>query len=335
MKIYRRLVLQWLDDGSFARVEEDSYEYKGPVALCGGGTSVSYKTPEASKEEKAYYAALTAKINEPAVQTENEKLLEEYTKQILQQEVANLPAQQEYQAASLDLLKQQIAYTSKQLQNLSDAQELGDITGELTQEQKDLFNQMETDAITTLTNSVNREQREVVDTAIADLVGRGVLQGSIGEKIISKIGTEATRLISEGTSSISQSKNAQELAAIESNANRQLQLRSLVQQGILSREQAAQNMALGGYAQSTQPFLTATQATQYAQGLSSQWQNQQLAGLQSTYANQLAFRGQQGTNALNAAISSSQANAQGSAGLMGGLGSLAGSGAIAAAIFAA
>lgn len=42
MKIYERIVLDW--DGTV--LEEDSFEYEGPVTLCGGGGGKG-KTPEA------------------------------------------------------------------------------------------------------------------------------------------------------------------------------------------------------------------------------------------------------------------------------------------------
>ena len=41
MKIYERIVLDW--DGTV--LEEESFEYTGPLALCGGGGKKS-KTPE-------------------------------------------------------------------------------------------------------------------------------------------------------------------------------------------------------------------------------------------------------------------------------------------------
>jgi len=42
MKIYERIVLDW--DGRV--LEEDSFEYEGPVALCGGGGGKRSKTPD-------------------------------------------------------------------------------------------------------------------------------------------------------------------------------------------------------------------------------------------------------------------------------------------------
>ena len=42
MKIYERIVLDW--DGTV--LEEESFEYTGPVALCGGGGGKTSKTPE-------------------------------------------------------------------------------------------------------------------------------------------------------------------------------------------------------------------------------------------------------------------------------------------------
>ena len=42
MKIYERIVLDW--DGTV--LEEESFEYTGPLALCGGGGGKKSKTPE-------------------------------------------------------------------------------------------------------------------------------------------------------------------------------------------------------------------------------------------------------------------------------------------------
>ena len=42
MKIYERIVLDW--DG--AVLEEESFEYTGPLALCGGGGGKKPSTPE-------------------------------------------------------------------------------------------------------------------------------------------------------------------------------------------------------------------------------------------------------------------------------------------------
>ena len=42
MKIYERIVLDW--DGTV--LEEESFEYTGPLALCGGGGGKKPETPE-------------------------------------------------------------------------------------------------------------------------------------------------------------------------------------------------------------------------------------------------------------------------------------------------
>lgn len=39
MRIYTRVVYSWQPDGTLSQEEADSYEYYGPVALCGGGKS--------------------------------------------------------------------------------------------------------------------------------------------------------------------------------------------------------------------------------------------------------------------------------------------------------
>jgi hypothetical protein len=42
MKIFERIVMDW--DGN--TIEEQSFDYEGPVALCGGGGGKKPKTPE-------------------------------------------------------------------------------------------------------------------------------------------------------------------------------------------------------------------------------------------------------------------------------------------------
>lgn len=42
MKIYERIVLDW----DVTVLEEESFEYTGPLALCGGGGGKKPKTPE-------------------------------------------------------------------------------------------------------------------------------------------------------------------------------------------------------------------------------------------------------------------------------------------------
>ena len=128
------------------------------------------------------------------------------------------------------LAKEQIAYTSRRLEEIQEARRLADMTGSLTSEEKKMFDEMESSAVANLKSQVNKQTEEVWDTAIADLVNRGVLQGTVGSTILGEIGSESLQMIAEGVNTIRGEKNAQMLTTIEGNKNRALTWQQMLTQ---------------------------------------------------------------------------------------------------------
>lgn len=124
---------------------------------------------------------------------------------------------------SYNLAKDQISYVSRRLSEIEEARNLGKITGTLTSGELKLFDEMETSAVENLKSQVNKETEEVWDRAIADLVNRGVLQGTVGSKILGTIGSDSLQMIAEGVNNIRIAKNTNILTVGEANKNRAMQ----------------------------------------------------------------------------------------------------------------
>ena len=132
------------------------------------------------------------------------------------------------------------------------------MAGTLTSDEKKMFDEMETSAVANLKSQVNTQTQEVWVTAMADLVNRGVLQGTVGEKILGEIGGRSNVAIAEGVNTIRGQKNSQMLSTMEGNKNRALQEQQMLtneslgllgfgtgQQTMLSNENiTAENRAL-------------------------------------------------------------------------------------------
>lgn len=113
----------------------------------------------------------------------------------------------------LRLAKEQIAYASRRLKDIEEARKLGGITGTLTSEDKRIFQEMEDSAVSNLKSQVNSQTQDVWNTALSDLVNRGVLQGTVGQKILGTISSENVRTIAEGANAIRGQTNSNMLNA--------------------------------------------------------------------------------------------------------------------------
>ena len=156
------------------------------------------------------------------------------------------------------LAKEQLAYASRRLGDIEQARKLANMAGTLTSDEKKMFDEMETSAVANLKSQVNTQTQEVWVTAMADLVNRGVLQGTVGEKILGEIGGRSNVAIAEGVNTIRGQKNSQMLSTMEGNKNRALQEQQMLtneslgllgfgtgQQTMLSNENiTAENRAL-------------------------------------------------------------------------------------------
>ncbi len=125
-------------------------------------------------------------------------------------------------AESTALAREQISYASRRLSEIEEARSLGNTSGTLTSEEQAMFDEMETSAVSNLRSQVNSQTEDVWNTAIADLVNRGVLQGTVGDKILGTIASENVKTIAEGTTTIRGTSLANQLNAIQANKNRAL-----------------------------------------------------------------------------------------------------------------
>ena len=306
MKIYTKIILS-IETGEIRH--EESYDHKGSVSLCKGGGAV-YAPPAPPKtaveqETEALYLQMLKDMNTKTgayAPTELDKLTEEYGTTVLKDYIENMPAEKEFREKSLALLTQNLEFQAKQLQNLEDMQALGEITGDLSQEEKDMFQTMADQANEKIADFVNREQSDIMETAIANLVDRGVLQGGVGVQILSKIGERAQELIAQGASDVETQKLSNMLATIEGNKNRAIQWAGV---GI-SQQQIISGIASSSYAQASQPLVTATGAQQYASGLQQAYSQSAVSGYGAFLGNVSAERTSQAERSLQAAIATSQ-----------------------------
>lgn len=254
-----------------------------------------------------------------------------YRQAILDYQTAQLPAEQAYRTASLALLtaqvEAQIAGQAKELQRQQDMFELANITGDLTSEEKGMFQQMADNTIAKITNSLNKEKVDVMDTAIANLVDKGVLQGSIGAEVLGKIGERTQELLAQATTDVETQKMTSMLQTIEANKNRALQWYGMGMQVSQIRTGIAQYGYQG--ATTSQDYLgSAIGSQQYAAGLQASV-NQNVLGAQGSLLGSWASQRESEANrALQASIANAQTRAQSSAGMWGAFGNIAGLGAL-------
>ncbi len=125
-------------------------------------------------------------------------------------------------AETTALAKEQIAYTSRRLTEIEQARKLGNMTGTLTSDEKRMFQEMEDSAVANLKSQVNAQTQDVWNTALSDLVNRGVLQGTVGERILGVISSENVRTVAEGVNTIQGQMNLNRINVQETNKNRAL-----------------------------------------------------------------------------------------------------------------
>lgn len=195
------------------------------------------------------------------------------------------------------LVKEQIEYTSRRLTEIEEARKLADMTGTLTSAELKMFDEMEASAVDNLKSQVNAQTEDVWNTALADLINRGVLQGTVGQKILGVISSENVRTIAEGVNTIRGQKNLGELNAMEANKNR-----AMTWQNMLTQESMGLLGVGQGYAQ------LASQEASAQLNASTQWN---IAGLDAQ--TKLAVAGMQ----AGAATTASQYGAWGNLGVAG------------------
>lgn len=322
MKIYTKLII----DIETGRTEyEDWYDYEGPLLIAKGDVNVPAPPPksETELESEALYLQTLKDMNAKTgafAPSELDKLTEQYGVEALKGVIEQMPQEAEYRKKTLELLTQNLEFQTIQLQKLADMQQLGEITGDLTQEEKDMFQTMADTATQKISDAVNREQSDIMEEAVASLVDRGVLQGGVGVQVLSKIGERAQELIAQGASDVETTKLSNMLATIEANKNRAIQWAGVG----MNQQQIISGIASSGYAAASQPLATATQAGQYAAGLRESYGKDVLGGYSTWLGQQSGERQTQYQGALQGAIQTAQNQAGIAGSQWGALGSLAG-----------
>ena len=310
----------------------------------GGTTVVAPPTPEPTPEELAIQREILSIMQEDRVPTENELKIEEYTLQLIEDQISALPINQEYREMALEMARMQFdEYTSPaaearratekeywefRLEGIQKAKELGEITGDLSDQEMAALDTMYGTAQANLETSLQRGVDNILPSVVAEMVDRGVLQGDIGAKAIADVYERKAELLSEGTLSLEGQKASSILAMGEAQKNRQLQLQQLLQSGLISGEQAdqlyAQNAwgAVGGQGALAQQSMLSAQ--QFASGLSQQWEQSKLNAGIAQWGQMAGMRGAEADRALQAAIATAEAESAASASKWGALGSVGG-----------
>jgi len=322
------------------------FDWVGDVLGIGGGdvTVNAPTTPAPTETETAIQQEILKLLQTEKEPTKLDQMWDQYGEAVLKQAIDALPMSAEYQQMAYDLMKEQydyykspeyqkqkelsLALTEYQLNAIQAAKGLGEITGDLSDQEMESLNTMESNAVTTLTETINREHKEVFETLMTQLVDRGVLQGSVGAQAIADVRKRADELITSGTRDIVTAKMSNILGLQESKRNWQLNLQDLVQRGVISGEQAVNQWAQSGISSATGQQNISQQlsqaAQQYAGQLTTQWDTSKLSGAISQWGSMAGMRASEATNALNAAIAQAQARASETASKWGAVGNIAG-----------
>jgi len=313
----------------------------------GGGDTIiqAPATPAPSATENAILEQILAQMTAPA--TAEQQAMTQYTMKLLENQIANLPMQQEYQQMALDLMRQQVADLTSpealaqkqvqgelaqwQLEGIKQVREMGAISGELSASELSSLDTIEQNAINTLQTNVGIDARKVMSTVVSEMVDRGVLQGDVGAKAIADVQDRQNELLTQGISSIESTRMGLQLGLQSDKANRDLAWRQALMSGAITTGQYQQGIqadlgrTLSGISSSSQSLES--QALQYGSGLSQQYTLGKLNAGISQWGQMASMRGNEANRALQAAIASAEATASGKASSYGAMGSMIGAGA--------
>lgn len=288
--------------------------------------NVTVSTPAATPEEVDIQKQMLELMKQDRQMTPYQEEMQGYAKTIAQAAVEQIPQLQKMNEYEMQLFERQLAEldspaaqlrrqveTSQlewQLARIEEAKSLGEITGDLSEQEMTALDTMANNAITTMTQNVNRELNDVMGKTIADLTNRGVLQGDVGATQMAKVQERALELISTGTAGIESQKMANIIQLGEAQKSRQLQMQQMVQQGTITRAQMDQSLAggllnyAGGQQQYAQQYAQA--ADQFSSGLSQQWDQSRVNAGLSAWGLMAGIRGDEAKRQLGAAIATGQ-----------------------------
>jgi hypothetical protein len=272
MKIYNRVVID-VESGKI--VEEDSFEYSGPLVELKGDTTVA--APQKTSTEEAtdaaylkYIQSMQDRLDNPdKYKTEIEKMMDEYGVEMMQHYMDSIPEQEAYNDKMMQYMTQLIDYNSQQLQNAQTIKELSSYTGALTTEEKAMLDQVAQNSIDKITSTVNEETADIVSAKIADLVDKGVLDSTVGQNLLGDVAESAQKAIAQGTTDVETARMQQELSIQQTNKDRALNWANYG----LNQQQVMSNIGQQNYSTLQTPLVNASNIASYSSGLKNQWNN--------------------------------------------------------------
>ena len=171
--------------------------------------------------------------------------------------------------------RQSLSYAANALTDLEKARAEGAATGQLSDEEKALFDEIESNSLQILKDELAEVTAEDLDAAIVDLVNRGVLNGTVGRNMMKEIASENLKAYSNAAASVISSLDTSQLGYMQNKANQFIQREAnLLGIGENAYETAAQsnisNLALGLNSVLALAGLASNQAIAEAQ-LASAW----------------------------------------------------------------
>jgi hypothetical protein len=188
---------------------------------------------------------------------------------------AKSPEQEATEKQAFQYARQSLSYAANALTDLEKARAEGAATGQLSDEEKALFDEIESNSLQILKDELAEVTEEDLDAAIVDLVNRGVLNGTVGQNMMKEIASENLKAYSNAAASIVSSLDTSQLGYMQNKANQFITREaSLLGIGANAYETAAQsnisNLALGLNSVLALAGLASNQAIAEAQ-LASAW----------------------------------------------------------------
>ena len=188
---------------------------------------------------------------------------------------AKSPEQEATEKQAFQYARQSLSYAANALTDLEKARAEGAATGQLSDEEKALFDEIESNSLQILKDELAEVTEEDLDAAIVDLVNRGVLNGTVGRNMIKEIASENLKAYSNAAASVISSLDTSQLGYMQNKANQFIQREAnLLGIGQNAYETAAQsnisNLALGLNSVLAIAGLASNQAIAEAQ-LASAW----------------------------------------------------------------
>lgn len=187
-------------------------------------------------------------------------------------------------APDFEAVKAQLADIANDVKIATELRELGDLTGGLSDEETAILDRIEENSRLNMSEIVNSQTEDVMKSAIASMVDRGVLQGAIGAETLKRIDQTRTEILTRGYRDIASQRLGTEINLREAQKGRQMGLWQMEQSGALARAGIEQAGVLAGADYDWKKYLGETEQAQYETGIQTDWQKSLLDAYTRMYA---------------------------------------------------